>query len=134
MDQTDTPYRLGRLFAVLEHVQRQAMPGINATIRDRYYSAASTTPVAVFTTLLRLKNAHLKKLSDGQNVWFERLIGEVLAPMQDFPRQLTLPQQGRFALGYYHQRQDFFTPKDPGPAADKPDDTPDTHPDIAKKD
>ena len=134
VDQTDTPYRLGRLFAVLEHVQRQAMPGINATIRDRYYSAASTTPVAVFTTLLRLKNAHLKKLSDGQNVWFERLIGEVLAPMHDFPRQLTLPQQGRFALGYYHQRQDFFTRKDPGPAADKPDDTPATHPDTAQKD
>ncbi len=45
-------------------------------------------------------------------MWFERLIGEVLAPLQDFPRQLTLPQQGRFALGYYHQRQDFFTRKD----------------------
>ncbi len=112
VDQTDTPYRLGRLFAVLEQIQRQAMPGINATIRDRYYSAASTTPVAVFTTLLRLKNAHLKKLSEGQTVWFERLVGEVLAPLQDFPRQLTLPQQGRFALGYYHQRQDFFTRKD----------------------
>ena len=112
VDQTDTPYRLGRLFAVLEHIQRQAMPGINATIRDRYYSAASTTPVAVFTTLLRLKNAHLKKLSEGQTIWFERLVGDVLAPMQDFPRQLTLPQQGRFALGYYHQRQDFFTRKD----------------------
>ena len=112
VDQTDTPYRLGRLFAVLEHIQRQAMPGINATIRDRYYSAASTTPVAVFTTLLRLKNAHLKKLSEGQTIWFERLVGEVLAPMQDFPRQLTLPQQGRFALGYYHQRQDFFTRRD----------------------
>ena len=114
VDQADTPYRLGRLFAVLEHIQRQAMPGINATIRDRYYSAASTTPVAVFTTLLRLKNAHLKKLNDKQNNWFERLIGEVLAGLQDFPRQLTLPQQGRFALGYYHQRQDFFTRKDAG--------------------
>ena len=138
VDQIDTPYRLGRLFAVLEHVQRQAMPGINATIRDRFYSAASTTPVAVFTTLLRLKNAHLKKLSDGQNAWFERLIGEVLAPLQDFPRQLTLPQQGRFALGYYHQRQDFFTRKDPGPAADLPGISPDTQPDsqldIAQKD
>ena len=133
VDQTDTPYRLGRLFAVLEHVQRQAMPGINATIRDRYYSAASTTPVAVFTTLLRLKNAHLKKLSDGQNARFERLIGEVLAPMQDFPRQLTLPQQGRFALGYYHQRQDFFTRKEQAPSGNaspsKDADTPNT-PDV----
>ena len=112
MEQSDTPYRLGRLFAVLEHIQRQAMPGINATIRDRYYSAASTVPVTVFTTLLRLKNAHLKKLSDGQTGYFERLVGECLEPMNDFPRQLTLPQQARFALGYYHQRQHFFTRKD----------------------
>ena len=114
MEQTDTPYRLGRLFAVLERVQQKAMPGINATIRDRYYGAASTTPVAVFTTLLRLKNAHLKKLTDGAGAYFERLIGEVLAPMTDFPRQLTLAEQGRFALGYYHQRQAFFTRKDAG--------------------
>ena len=117
VDQTDTAYRLGRLFAVLEHIQRAAMPGINATIRDRYYNAASTTPVAVFTTLLRLKNAHLKKLNARLNTWFEQLIGEVLAPLPDFPRQLTLPQQGRFALGYYHQRQDLFTRKDT-PATD----------------
>ena len=112
MEQPDVPYRLGRLFAVLERIQQQAMPGINATIRDRYYGAASTTPVAVFTTLLRLKNAHLKKLADGAGAWFERLIGEVVEPMSDFPRQLTLPEQGRFALGYYHQRQAFFTRKD----------------------
>ena len=112
LDQTDTPYRLGRLFAVLERIQSRAMPGINATIRDRYYSAASTTPVAVFTTLLRLKNAHQKKLVEREQGYFEKLIGEVLEPMADFPRQLTLPQQARFALGYYHQRQHFFTRKD----------------------
>jgi CRISPR-associated protein Csd1 len=112
MEQPDVPYRLGRLFAVLERIQQQAQPGINATIRDRYYGAASTTPVAVFTTLLRLKNAHLKKLTEGQTVHFERLLGDVLAPVQDFPRQLTLPDQGRFALGYYHQRQSFFAKKD----------------------
>lgn len=111
MEQPDVPYRLGRLFAVLERIQQQAMPGINATIRDRYYGAASTTPVAVFTTLLRLKNAHLKKLADGPCAYFERLIGEVVEPMTGFPRQLTLPEQGRFALGYYHQRQAFFTRK-----------------------
>lgn len=111
MEHPDVPYRLGRLFAVLERIQQQAMPGINATIRDRYYGAASTTPVAVFTTLLRLKNAHLKKLADGPCAYFERLIGEVVEPMIDFPRQLTLPEQGRFALGYYHQRQAFFTRK-----------------------
>jgi CRISPR-associated protein Csd1 len=112
MQQADVPYRLGRLFAMLERIQQQAQPGINATIRDRYYGAASTTPVAVFTTLLRLKNAHLKKLTEGQTIHFERLLGEVLEPVQDFPRQLTLPEQGRFALGYYHQRQSFFSKKE----------------------
>ena len=99
MQQDDPPYLLGRLFAVLERIQQQAQPGINATIRDRYYGAASTNPVSVFTTLLRLKNAHLKKLGDGQTAYFERLIGEVMAPLADFPRQLTLPQQAKFALG-----------------------------------
>lgn len=110
-DNNNTAYRLGRLFAVLEKIQEEASPGLNATIRDRYYGAASSTPVTVFTTLLRLKNAHLKKLSPGRTAWFEKLLGEVLAPVQDFPRQLPLPDQGRFALGYYHQRQDFFTRK-----------------------
>jgi CRISPR-associated protein Csd1 len=114
MDNPAPAYRLGRLFATLERIQEQAQPGINATIRDRYYGAASTTPVAVFTTLLRLKNAHLKKLSDGFTAYFEKLIGEILAPLDPvhgFPRQLSLPEQGQFALGYYHQRQAFFTKK-----------------------
>ena len=114
MLQTDAPYLLGRLFAVLERIQQQAQPGINATIRDRYYGGASTTPVLVFTTLLRLKNAHLKKLSDGQTGYFERLIGEIMQPITEFPRQLTLPQQATFALGYYHQRQTFYARKQEG--------------------
>jgi len=104
-------YRMGRLFAALEKIQEEASPGINATIRDRYYGAASSTPVAVFTTLLRLKNAHLKKLATGRSVWFEKLLSDILGEVADFPRQLPLPDQGRFALGYYHQRQDFFTKK-----------------------
>jgi CRISPR-associated protein Csd1 len=116
MEQPDAAYRLGRLFAVLERIQQRAQPGINATIRDRYYGAASITPVAVFTTLLRLKNAHLKKLSDGETVYFERLLGDIFGTLEapalaDFPRQLNLPDQGRFALGYYHQRQSFFSGK-----------------------
>ncbi|MFG6416261.1 type I-C CRISPR-associated protein Cas8c/Csd1 [Roseateles sp. DC23W] len=124
MDNPAPAYRLGRLFATLERIQEQAQPGINATIRDRYYGAASTTPVAVFTTLLRLKNAHLKKLSDGFTGYFEKLIGEILAPldpMNGFPRQLSLPEQGQFALGYYHQRQAFFTKtSDAGTSTDQP--------------
>ena len=111
LSNTNPAYRLGRLFAVLEKIQEEASPGLNATIRDRYYGAASSTPVAVFTTLLRLKNAHLKKLSPGRTATFEKLLGEVLGPVTDFPKHLPLPDQGRFALGYYHQRQDFFTKK-----------------------
>ena len=118
MDQADAAYRLGRVFAVLERIQQRAQPGINATIRDRYYGAASTTPVAVFTTLLRLKNAHLKKLGTGECNYFERLLGGIFGTLEapalaDFPRQLNLPDQGRFALGYYHQRQSFFSGKRP---------------------
>ena len=105
-------YLLGRLFATLEKIQEEASPGLNATIRDRYYSAASSTPVAVFTTLLRLKNHHLGKLSKGRAVQLERLIGDIMGGLNDFPRILALPDQGRFALGYYHQRQAFFTKKE----------------------
>lgn len=101
-------YRLGRLFAVLEKIQEEASPGLNATIRDRYYGAASSTPVSVFTTLLRLKNHHLGKLGKGRAVQMEKLVGEIMEGLADFPRQLGLPDQGRFALGYYHQRQAFF--------------------------
>jgi CRISPR-associated protein Csd1 len=108
----NTAYRLGRLFSVLEKIQEDASPGLNATIRDRYYGAASSTPVAVFTTLLRLKNAHLKKLQPGRVVWFEKLLSEVLGPISDFPKHLPLQDQGRFALGYYHQRRAFFTKSD----------------------
>ena len=115
---TNPAYRLGRLFAVLERIQEASAGGpgkLNSTIRDRYYGAASSTPVAVFTTLLRLKNAHLKKLTIGQAAWFEKLVGEILDSVTDFPKHLPLPDQGRFALGYYQQRQDFF--------AKKPDDS-----------
>lgn len=111
LSNTNSAYRLGRLFAALEKIQEEASPRLNATIRDRYYGAASSTPVAVFTTLLRLKNAHLKKLSIGRVIWFEKLLGEILGSVTDFQKHLSLSDQGRFALGYYHQRQDFFTKK-----------------------
>lgn len=111
-DRLCAAYRLGRLFATLEKIQEEASPGLNATIRDRYYGAASATPVAVFTTLLRLKNHHLGKLNPGRVTQMEKLIGEIMAGIEDFPRHLNLPNQGRFALGYYHQRQAFFTKRD----------------------
>ncbi len=117
VNQTEPAYRLGRLFALLERIQARAQPGINASIRDRYYGAASSTPGAVFPTLMRLKNPHLKKLSVGEVTHFERLIGEVCGSLEqpgltEFPRQLDLHAQGLFALGYYHQRQSFFKSKD----------------------
>ncbi len=99
-------YRLGRLFAVLERIQEAANPGINATIRDRYYAAASSAPVTVFGRLMTLKNHHLSKLENiGWRVNLERLIAEIVDGIQDFPAHLSLDDQGRFAVGYYHQRQ-----------------------------
>jgi len=106
-------YRLGRLFAVLEKAQEEANPGLNATIRDRFYGSASSTPVAVFALLMKLKNHHLAKLENrGRAINFERLIGEIMSGINEFPAQLSLSDQGRFAVGYYHQRQDFFTAKE----------------------
>jgi CRISPR-associated protein Csd1 len=104
---------MGRLFAVLEKAQEEANPGINATIRDRFYGAASSTPVAVFALLMKLKNHHISKLENrGRAVNLERLIGEIMSGVDEFPAHLSLSDQGRFAVGYYHQRQDFFAKKD----------------------
>ncbi|MBF0282642.1 MAG: type I-C CRISPR-associated protein Cas8c/Csd1 [Zetaproteobacteria bacterium] len=105
---TNIGYRLGRLFAVLEKAQEEANPGINATIRDRYYGSASSSPVTAFSTLMKLSKHHIAKLGKGRAINLERLIGEVLAEVQDFPAHLNIADQGRFAIGYYHQRQNFF--------------------------
>jgi CRISPR-associated protein Csd1 len=108
---TNVAYRIGRLFAVLEKIQEEANPGINATIRDRFYGAASSSPITVFPRLLNLKNSHLKKLNEGRKIYFEKLIGEILNGVKSFPTNLSLNEQANFAIGYYHQRQDFFTKK-----------------------
>lgn len=110
-DNTNPGYRLGRLFAVLEKIQEDANPGINATIRDRYYGAASSTPATVFPQLMRLKNHHLAKLEGGRKVNAEKRIGEIIDGLQLFPPHLALTEQGAFAIGYYHQQQDFYTRK-----------------------
>ena len=112
-------YRLGRLFAVLEKIQEEANPGINATIRDRFYGAASSTPVTVFSTLLKLKNHHLSKLDNrGWAVNLEKRVGEIIEGIGDFPAQLRIEDQGRFAIGYYHQRQGFFKATTPHSATE----------------
>ncbi len=105
----DPAYRLGRLFAALERAQEMASPGLNATIRDRFYGAASSTPITVFPRLLSLKNHHVAKVeSTGLRIWIERLVGEIIDGIPEIPAHLSLEQQGAFAIGYYHQRQDFF--------------------------
>lgn len=110
---THPAYRLGRLFAVLERIQERASPNLNATIRDRFYGAASSTPGTVFPTLLKLKNHHISKLENkGEAVNFEKLVGAIMSGVDEFPFQLTLQDQGRFAIGYYHQRQAMFTKSD----------------------
>lgn len=130
--QTNAAYRMGRLFAVLENVQRSALGRVNASIRDRYFGAASATPASVFPLLLRGSTHHLSVLrknssTGGLAVWFEREIGEIMdgLPM-DLPRHLTLEDQGRFAVGYYHQRNARKSADDAGtPATDRPADSPD---------
>lgn len=114
---TGAGYRLGRLFAVLERIQQASNPGINATIRDRFYASASSTPAAVFGNLMRLKNHHLAKLDSPKlAAFFEKLLGEILDGIDSFPSHLSLEEQGSFAIGYYHQRQDFFAKKESGEA------------------
>ncbi len=113
-ENTDPAYRLGRLFATLEKIQEEANPGINATIKDRYYGAASSNPVSVFSTILKLSNHHLAKLENrGRKTNFEKLLNEIMTDIPpDLPTSLSLQAQGKFAVGYYHQRQDFFTKRD----------------------
>ena len=113
-DSKNVAYRLGRLFAVLEKIQEEANPGINATIRDKFYGSMSSTPAVVFPILMRLKNHHLGKIENpGRKINFEREIGHILedVSVENMPRNLPLEKQGYFAIGYYHQRQDFFTKK-----------------------
>jgi CRISPR-associated protein Csd1 len=111
-NQTEPAYRLGRLFSALEKTQEDALGGVNAGIRDRFYSAASATPASVFPRLLRTYQHHLAKIGGGLKVRREQLIQEILDPIQEFPPQLNLKRQGLFAIGYYHQRKDFFTKKE----------------------
>ena len=109
-NQPSVGYQLGRLFATLEKIQEEANPGINTTIRERFYGAACSAPITVFTNLLRLKNHHLAKMENrGRVKWFERLLGEIIGRLNQFPAHLTLHEQGLFAVGYYHQRQAFFS-------------------------
>ncbi len=105
-------YNCGRLFALLEKIQTDSAGGeLNSTIKDRYFSSASTTPAIVFPRLFRLSQHHLAKLKTGHKISYDRRLGEVMGQLDQFPRQLALEDQGRFVIGYFHQRQDLFTSK-----------------------
>lgn len=110
---TNVPYRLGRLFAVLEKLQQEAIPGANTTIKDRYFGSASATPRAVFPVLLRLSQHHISKIEYGRT--YDKHIQDILNGVDiatgGFPAHLSLEDQGLFALGYYHQRKDLWTSK-----------------------
>jgi CRISPR-associated protein Csd1 len=105
-------YLLGRLFATLEKTQGDALGDLNAGLRDKYYSSASTTPASVFPRVLRTYQHHLSKLKGGQKVNRDKLIQDIIAEFDSFPNFLNLKEQGQFAIGYYHQRKDFFTKKE----------------------
>jgi CRISPR-associated protein Csd1 len=114
-ESTSVAYRLGRLFAVLEKAQEEAVPGINATIKDRFFGSASATPGVVFPQLLRLSQHHLSKLEGGAKIYKEQLLQQILDGIdgqKGIPTHLSLEDQGMFALGYYHQRKAFFTKKE----------------------
>lgn len=106
---TNVGYRLGRLFAVLEKAQQDALPGINATIKDRFYGAASATPASVFPRLIRMAQHHIGKAEFG--TVSDRRMGEILESVPEFPRHMDLDGQAMFALGYYHQRNALWRKK-----------------------
>ena len=112
-DSSNIPYNLGRLFSVLEAVQSSANPGINTTIKDKYFNSASATPAIVFPVLVNLAQKHLKKLDAGLRTYYDKQITELLSKLgEGYPPRLNLPQQGSFQLGYYHQTQNRFEKKE----------------------
>jgi CRISPR-associated protein Csd1 len=109
---TDPAYCCGRAFALLEVIQKDsAGDGLNRTIKDTYFSSASTTPSLVFPRLCRLSQHHLAKLDTGHRIHREKQFGEVLNKLTVFPRLLSLEDQGKFVLGYFHQTKDIYTSK-----------------------
>lgn len=110
---TYPPYVLGRLFCVLEALQQAANNQNNTTIRSRFFSAASTTPAVAFPTLVRLAQAHLKKLDEGQKVYYDKQITGLLSMLDEtYPSRLNIYDQGVFQLGYYHQTQKRYQKKE----------------------
>lgn len=110
---TYLPYILGRLFSILEAVQENANPGLGATIKDKYFNAAAATPETIFPLLLHLSQKHLRKLEGGKRRYWDGQIAKLVQHLsQVYPSRLTLPEQGAFQLGYYHQTQKRYQRKE----------------------
>ena len=112
----DPAYVLGRLFSVYEAIQTTANPGINTTIKDKYFNSAASTPATIFPILGNLAQKHQRKLKGsnmGLYVFYEKQLGEISSLLgPTFPTRMSLPQQGSFQLGYYHQTQDRYQKKE----------------------
>ena len=113
------PYTLGRLFSVYEEIQEKANlrnpgnPGINTTIKDRYFGSAAAMPATVFPILSNLAQKHLRKLSDAQRVYLDKKVMTLKGVLgEQYPAHMSLPEQGSFDLGYYHQTQARYTKKE----------------------
>ena len=110
------PYTLGRLFSVLETIQESANPGINATIKDKYFNSAAATPAAIFPILINLAQKHLKKLrrnNTGLVIFYDKQLTDLCSRIgESYPSRMNLPQQGSFQLGYYHQTQSRYQKKE----------------------
>ena len=110
---TNIPYTLGRLFSVYEAAQQAANPGINTTIKDKYFNSAATMPASIFPVLNNLYQKHLRKLETGQRVYFDKQVSALKGVLSEsYPTRMTLAQQGAFDLGYYHQTQKRYTKKE----------------------
>ena len=103
---TNPAYTLGRLFSVYERVQQIVNPGINATIKDKYFNSAASMPASIFPMLNNLYQKHLRKLKPGQRIYYDKQVSDLKNILgEEYPARMTLAQQGAFDLGYYHQTQ-----------------------------
>jgi len=119
-ERRDVAYLLGRLFAVLEKAQLDALGKVNTTIKDRFFSSASATPASVFPRLLRLSQHHIEKAEYGHIS--DRRISEIMEHVDSFPAHMSLQDQGLFAIAYYQQKNDLWRKKDKKPEGEKEND------------
>lgn len=110
---TNPAYTLGRLFSVYEAAQQAANPGINATIKDKYFNSAAAMPASIFPVLNNLYQKHLRKMEPGMRIYYDKQVSALKGVLgESYPARMTLAQQGTFDLGYYHQTQKRYAKKE----------------------